>query len=733
MAERSGAARGPVQEGTAPVADRPDAVRNVVLVGPSGSGKTTLLEHLLLATGSVSRPGTVEAGSTVSDYDEAEVRQQRSVGISLAPVEVNGVKVNLLDTPGYADYVGELRAGLRAADCALFVVSAAEPLDGAARTAWQCEAVGMPRAVVLTKLDHPRADYHGTLAAVRSVFGETAVPLYLPLGSVAGDAGDPALGGLLSQQVFDYAGWADTHSRRERTADDDEAVLIGSARGDLIEAVIEGSEDETLMDRYLGGEEIDVKVLVADLETAVAGARLFPVLPGCTHSGVGVAELLEVLTQAFPAPAEHPFPPVYTIAGARVEDMACDPDGPLLAEVVKTTTDPYVGRVSLVRVFSGTLRADSVVHVSGHSSQFRSGAGSGAEEVHETAHADHDEDEKVGALASPLGKLLRPVPYCVAGDMCTIAKLTRAETGDTISGKDRPLLMQPWSMPDPLFPIAVEAHAKADEDKLSLGLTRLSAEDPTLRIEQHPDTRQLVLWTMGEAHADVLLERLRQRYGVTVDRVDVQVSLRETFGRPGAGKGRHVKQSGGHGQFAVCDIEVEPLPTGGGFEFVDKVVGGSVPRQFIPSVEKGVVAQMQRGVATGHPMVDIRVTLVDGKAHSVDSSDMAFQTAGALALREAARDAEVLVLEPVDTVDVLIDDDYVGAVMGDLSSRRARVLGTEAAPGGRTVVHAEVPGLELLRYAVDLRSLSHGTGSFTRRFARYEALPSHLAAKLADP
>ena len=474
------------------------------------------------------------------------------------------------------------------------------------------------------------------------------------------------------------------------------------------------------MDRYLGGEEIDVKVLIADLETAVAGARLFPVIPGCTHSGVGIAELLEVLTQAFPAPAEHPLPPVFTTAGGRVDDISCDPDGPLLAEVVKTTTDPYLGRVSLVRVFSGTLRADMVVHVSGHSSQFRAGEDDGHDGRHDTAHADHDEDEKVGALASPLGKTLRPVPHCVAGDLCTVAKLTRAETGDSISGKDRPLLMEPWSMPDPLFPVAVEAHAKADEDKLSLGLTRLAAEDPTLRIEHNPDTRQLVLWTMGEAHADVLLERLRQRYGVTVDRVDVKVALRETFGRPGAGKGRHVKQSGGHGQFAVCDIEVEPLPSGSGFEFVDKVVGGSVPRQFIPSVEKGVIAQMERGVSTGNPVVDIQVTLVDGKAHSVDSSDMAFQTAGGLALREAARDAEVVVLEPVDTVDVLIDDDYVGAVMGDLSSRRARVLGTEAAPGGRTVVHAEVPGLELLRYAVDLRSLSHGTGSFTRHFARYE-------------
>ncbi|MBA2639376.1 MAG: elongation factor G-like protein EF-G2 [Nocardioidaceae bacterium] len=735
MADRSG---GPATTGgSAPVADRPEGVRNVVLVGPLGSGKTTLIEHLLLVTGALSRAGTIEAGTTVSDHDEAEVRQQRSVGVALAPLVVDGIKVNLLDTPGYADYVGEVRAGLRAADCALFVLSAAEPVDGAARAAWQeCEAVGMPRAIVITKLDHPRADYAGTLAALRDAFGETVVSLYLPLGAVGGATGAPGLGGLLSQQVLDYADWPETHTRTERSARSDEADAIATARGELIEAVIEGSEDESLMDRYLEGEEIDVKVLIADLETAVASARLFPVIPACTHSGVGVEELIEILTQAFPAPVEHPMPSVFTTAGARIDGLTCDPDGPLLAEVVKTTSDPYVGRVSLVRVFSGTLRADSVVHVSGHSSQFRGRAGTdtapdtASDRGQDMGHADHDEDEKVGALASPLGKALRPVAYCVAGDLCSVAKLTRAETGDSISDKDRPLLMEPWSMPEPLFPVAVEAHAKADEDKLSLGLTRLAAEDPTLRIEHNPDTRQLVLWTMGEAHADVLVERLRLRYGVTVDRVDVRVALRETFGRPSAGRGRHVKQSGGHGQFAVCEIEVEPLPTGGGFEFVDKVVGGSVPRQFIPSVEKGVIAQMEHGVVTGNQVVDIKVTLVDGKAHSVDSSDMAFQTAGGLALREAAAGGDVVVLEPVDTVAVLIDDDFVGAVMGDLSSRRARVLGTEAAVGGRTVVRAEVPDLELLRYAVDLRSLSHGTGSFSRQYARFEPLPGHLVAKL---
>jgi elongation factor G len=330
-----------------------------------------------------------------------------------------------------------------------------------------------------------------------------------------------------------------------------------------------------------------------------------------------------------------------------------------------------------------------------------------------------------------LGKVQRTLTKAIAGDVCAVAKLTRAETGDTLSDKETPLLMEPWQMPEPLLPIAIVARSKADEDKLSQGLGRLVAEDPTIRLDHSAETGQVVLWTMGEAHIDVLLDRLANRYGVSVDTVPLRVSLRESFAAASKGHGRHVKQSGGHGQFAVCDIEVEPLPQGTGFEFVDKVVGGSVPRQFIPSVEKGVRAQMEKGVSAGYPVVDIRVTLVDGKAHSVDSSDMAFQMAGGLALRDAAEHTQVSLLEPYDEVAVLVDDDYVGAVMGDLSSRRGHVVGTEpVGDGGRTLVRAEVPQMEIVRYAIDLRSMSHGTGTFTRRYVRHEPMPPQVAAKV---
>jgi elongation factor G len=370
------------------------------------------------------------------------------------------------------------------------------------------------------------------------------------------------------------------------------------------------------------------------------------------------------------------------------------------------------------------------VHVSGHFSSFFGGNGFAGAHGATTGHADHDEDERIGTLSFPLGKQQRPAPAVVAGDICAIGRLSRAETGDTLSDKADPLVLKPWTMPEPLLPIAVQPRAKTDEDKLSVGLQRIAAEDPTLRIEQNPETHQIVLWCMGEAHAGVILDGLSRRFGVAVDTVELRVPLRETFGGNAKGHGRHVKQSGGHGQYAVCDIEVEPLPEGSGFEFVDKVVGGAVPRQFIPSVEKGVRAQMEKGVAAGYPVVDIRVTLFDGKAHSVDSSDFAFQMAGALALREAAAATRVNLLEPVDEVTVLVPDELVGAVMSDLSSRRGRVLGTDKVGDDRTLVKAEIPEVELTRYAIDLRSLSHGAGSFTRSFVRYEPMPESAAAKV---
>ncbi|GAA1290035.1 elongation factor G-like protein EF-G2 [Saccharothrix xinjiangensis] len=668
--------------------DDPAKVRNVALVGPSGSGKTTLTEALLASTGVLTRAGSVTEGNTICDHDPAAVRQQRSVGLAVAPVRHGNIKINLIDTPGYADFVGELRAGLRAADAALFVVSAAEGVDASTVALWEeCAAVGMPRAVVIARCDHQRADVLSEIAACRAAFGAGVVPLYLPGGD----------GGLVNLLITD-----DPAYEEQRNA--------------LIEGVIAESEDETLMDRYLSGEEVDQATLVADLETAVARGSFHPVLPVCSMTGSGLPELLDGIVRAFPSPLEHPLPAVTGVDGIPHPRIEADPDGPLVAEVVRTAVDSYVGRVSLVRVFSGTLRPERPVHVSGHGMADR-------------GHEDHDADERVAHVYSPLGSNLREVPYCVAGDLCALTKLGSAETGDTVSAPEKPLLVAPWEMPEPLLPVAIAPRSRSDEDNLARNLGKLVAGDPTLRLERNAETHQLVLWCMGEAHADVVLARLRAG-GAEVDTEPVKVALRETFAAATKGHGRHVKQSGGHGQYAVCDIEVEPLPRGAGFEFVDRIVGGAVPNQFIPSVEKGVRAQLARGLQGGHPVVDVRVTLVDGKAHSVDSSDAAFQTAGSLALKDAAGNGRTCLLEPVDEVTVRLPDEHLGAVLGDLSGRRGRVLGTEAVAGGYAVVRAEVPATELLRYAVELRSLTSGAGAYTRRFCRYDPLPQNLAAQV---
>ncbi|MCW3768774.1 elongation factor G-like protein EF-G2 [Paenarthrobacter ureafaciens] len=675
------------ENGTALAASQPANVRNVALVGHSGAGKSMLVEALLAATGAITRMGSITDGTTVSDSDPSAVHQQRSVTLSVAPILVGDVKVNLIDTPGYTDFTGELRAGLRAADAALFVVSAVDGIDGATVALWgECEKIQLPRAVVISRLDHPRADFRAAVERSQDAFGEAVLPMYLPTPDVVAGVLDPP-----------------------GSADPALESALEAARGPLIEGIIAESEDETLMDRYLGGEELPLSDLLQDLETAVSRGRFFPVMPTSAETGLGLQELMSLLVDALPSPPERPAPPAMKLDGSSLKPLSCDPDGPLAAEVVRTTVDPFLGRVCLVRVFSGTLREDSSIHIGGRG-------------LADRGHEDHDSDERVTHLYSPVGSSLKAVPYCIAGDICAISKLAGAETGDTVSDRESPLLIETWNIPEPLMPIAVEGASRSDEDALAKNIGKIAAADPTLRVERNQDTHQLILWCMGEAHAEVVLDRLRAQ-GVKLQTVDVITPLRETFAGNASGHGRHVKQSGGHGQFAICDIDVEPLPRGGGFEFVDKIVGGVIPATYVASVEKGIRAQMLKGVAEGFPVVDIKVTLTGGKTHSVDSSDAAFQAAGALALREAAAATRIQLLEPVSSVVVNVPDEYVGAVMSDLSGRRGRVTGTDAAPGEGAEISAEVPDQELLRYAVELRALTAGTGRFRRSYLRHEPVP----------
>jgi elongation factor G len=685
----------------------PSQIRNVVMVGSSGSGKTTVVEGLLLATDQISRVGTVAEGTTVMDYEDVEHRTNRSVGLAIAPIPFQGIKINIIDAPGYADYLGDLRASIRAADAALFVVSAVDGISGATRLLWdECAAEKLPRAVAITKLDNARADFDGVVEACREAFGPSVLPMMLPLYRSEAEVG--ALMDILTGKVIDFT----SGKRQVRDAEGDEVGKLERNREAFIETLITESDDEILLETYSEGGELDGAMLRADLQKAMASAGFFPIMPMAAPGKIGTEDLLYLIKDGFPSPVDSPIPEVVDPAGDPV-DVTCDPQGPLVAEVIKTTADSYVGRISIVRVFSGTLRSESTVHVEGN--------GLATDDT-----PSHPENERVGTLTSPMGAKQRPVPFAVAGDICAVARLSTAETGDTVSDPAHPLIAVPWIPPEPMLPVAIAAERSADEDKLSTGLNRLASEDPTLHVEHNQETRQTVLWCMGDAHVDVTLERLAEKFGVRVVKVPYRVPLRETFAKAVTAKGRHVKQSGGHGQYAVCDVKIEPLPPRSGFEFVDKVVGGAVPRQFIPSVEKGVRAQMAKGVLAGYPVVDFRVTLFDGKAHSVDSSDAAFQMAGSLALREAAQTpGAVTLLEPVVELAILVDDEHVGAIMSDLSSRRGRLTGTESVAGGRTMVKAEVPEFEVTTYAIDLRSMSRGTGSFTKAYLGHEPMPPH--------
>ncbi|MCP1413994.1 elongation factor G [Paenarthrobacter sp. A20] len=504
-------------------ASDPARIRNVALVGHSAAGKSMLVEALLAATGAISRMGSISEGTTVSDSDPSAIHQQRSVTMSVAPILVGDVKVNLIDTPGYTDFTGEFRAGLRAADAALFVVSALDGIDGATTALWgECENVRMPRVVVISKLDHPRADFSAAVVRCQEAFGESVLPLYLP---ASGNAG---LIGVL--EGADHQG--------PPVAD------VEEARGTLIEGIIAESEDETLMDRYLGGEELPLMDLVSDLETAVARGSFFPVIPTSAESGLGLPELMALVTDALPSPLERIAPAVMKPDGSSLKPLECDPTGRLAAEVVRTTVDPFLGRVCLVRVFSGTLREDSSIHVGGRG-------------LADRGHEDHDADERVTHLYSPVGSSLKVVPKCIAGDICAISKLATAETGDTVSDREAPLLIETWNMPEPLMPIAIEGASRSDEDALAKSIGKVAAADPTLRLERNQDTHQLILWCMGEAHAEVVLDRLRHQ-GVKLQTVDVVTPLRETFATKAAGHGRHVKQSGGHGSLPSATSRWSP-------------------------------------------------------------------------------------------------------------------------------------------------------------------------------
>jgi len=676
-------------------------IRNVLLAGHGGAGKTSLMEAMLFTAGAITRMGKVEDGNTVSDHDPEEVRKGISVSLALAPVELGNVKINLLDAPGYADFVGDLHSAVRAVDAVIIVVSAVDGVEVQTEVAWELAAeAGLPRAIVINKLDRERASFERTLDELVKSFGTQVAPIQFPVGEEHNFSG---VADLLSEKAYRYGSGA---TGEEGDWPDDIHAKADPFREKLTEAVAEA--DDALLEKYLDEGTLPETEVVKGIRAGFVEAKIAPVLIAAAAKPVGADRIIHFISDVFPSPLERPPVRVFTKDGQE-EERTCDANQPLTALVFKTVSDPYVGHITMFRVYSGKVRPDSSVY-----------------------NATKGTEERIGQLFTLQGKEHETVSEVPAGDIGAVAKLTHTTTGDTFSTKDKPVTVAPIEMPQPLLAFAVEPKTKGDEDKLSTALARVRDEDPTLRVERSEETHETVMYGMGEAHLDVVMDRMKRKFGVDVSHRPAKIPYKETIKGAAKAQGRYVKQSGGHGQYGVCWIEVEPLSHGGGFEFVDKIVGGVIPNQFIPSVEKGVGKAMSEGVAAGYPMVDVKVTLYDGKHHTVDSSDMSFQIAGSMALREAAQQAGVALLEPIVELDIVVPDAYTGDVMGDLNAEGGKILGMEQTGAGKQRIRAVAPQAEVARYAIDLRSMTGGRGSFSMKFSHYEEVPSHLAQKIID-
>jgi elongation factor G len=679
---------------------QPGDIRNVLLVGHSGAGKTTLAEAMLFAAGAVTRMGRVEDGNTVSDHDAEEVRRGISVSLSMVPIETGDVKINLLDAPGYADFIGDVRGALRAADACLFVVSAVDGVEAQTELVWELAAeAGLSRAVVVNKMDRDRASFERTLDELVKAFGTQVAPIQFPIGEEHDFRG---IADLLSHRAYTYEGGSATGT--EIDWPDDVVAKADPLRERLMDAVAEA--DDALLETYLETGELEREQIVSGVHGGLASARLAPVMVASSSHGIGADRITAFIADAFPSPLERPPVTVVKKDGSE-QERPIDPNGPLTALVFKTVSDPFVGRINLFRVYSGRVRPDSSLH-----------------------NATRNTEERVGQLFAMKGKDHVTVSEVPAGDIGAVAKLAHAATGDTFTAKGDDVTLPPIDLPEPLLAVAIAPKTQADQDKLSTAIQKIREDDPTLRVERSEETHETVLYGMGEAHVDTMIERMKRKFGVDVVTHPAKVPYKETLKGHVRAQGRHVKQSGGAGQYGIAWIEAEPLPRGSGFEFVDKIFGGSIPSNYIPSVEKGIIRQLDQGVITPNPMVDVRVTLVDGKYHTVDSSDMAFQIAGSLAIKEAAQQAGITLLEPVMEVEVVVPESMTGDIIGDLNSKRGRILGMEGTGSGKQRVRALVPQAEMARYAIDLRSMTGGRGVFTMHFDHYDEVPSHLAEKI---
>ena len=665
-----------------------DRLRNVVLLSHGGAGKTTLAESMLHGAGATSRLGRIEDGTTSSDYEEEEIKRQTSLQVALLNCPWKDHKINIIDTPGYADFRGEVVSGIRVADATVIVIAASAGVEVGTHQMWQmADERDLPRMVFINKMDRDNADFKRAMDSLTESFGRKCVALQVPIGAEADFSG-------IVNVLEDVA-----------KAPAELVQAVETARESLIEAVAE--TDDQLTMKYLEGEELTEEEIDSGLRQGVASGSIVPVLVGSATGQVGVTELMDAVVALLPSPAESPTVTAKSTSIDEAVSLSHDADGPLAALVFKTSADPFVGKLSYLRVYNGTLKSDSQLW-----------------------NASKGEAERVGQLFVVAGKSQESVDELAPGDIGAIAKLSSVVTGHTLSGRDSPMALPPLEFPTPVHQMAIYPKSKADLDKMTSALARIAEEDPSLRISRDEDTLELLLGGLGDVHVGVATEKMKRKFGVEVELREPVVPYKETVSGATKVEYRHKKQTGGHGQYGHVWLEIRPLPRGTGFEFEHKVVGGSVPREYVPSVEKGVRSALTDGVIAGFPVVDLKATLVDGSSHPVDSSGVSFEIAGSHALSKGIHEASPVLLEPIVRAEITVPDNYAGDIIGDLNSKRAKILGMNPQGDGTTMIEAEAPRSEMMRYATDLRSQTQGRGWFTTQFDHYEEVPGHLVERI---
>lgn len=672
----------------------PKQIRNVVLLGHSNSGKTSLAEAMLFSAGAISRLGTVNDGTTTSDFEPEETRRKISISLSLLPLEWKSTKLNILDTPGYPDFVGEVRSGIRVTESAILVVCAASGVEVGTEQAWAyANEASIPRVIFVNKMDRDNADFFRTLKDIEARFGTKCLPVQLPIGAEKNFKG---IVDLISRKSFgagQTVGLEIPDALKEQ---------IDSYRERLVEAAVEA--DDALLSRYLDGGAVTDEEILRGMKQAITQGKLTPVLVGSALANIGTTGLLDIIYQYLPSPSDISIEATAS-SGEKVK-VGADSSGPLAAFVFKTTADPYVGKLSYFRVYSGAVFSNSQVWNAGKNSI-----------------------ERLGQLFMIRGKNQETVQQVGAGDIGAVARLSVTSTGDSLTAKEKALVLPSVRFPQPNLSKSVYPKSKNDLDKMSTILPRLCEEDPTLTVKRDTDTAEIILSGLGETHLDVAAEKMARKFGVEVKLESPKIPYRETILKKVTAEYKHKKQTGGHGQYGHVVIDVEPLPRGAGFEFTEQVVGGAVPRNYFPAVEKGINEAKQEGVMAGYPVVDVRVTLTDGSSHPVDSSEIAFKIAAAAALRKGLTDGQPVLLEPVVNLNIAVPDNFVGDIISDLNTKRGRVMGMTP-QGGITTVQSQAPLAEVMRYSIDLRSITQGRGIYSMEFSHYEEVPAHVAQKV---